>query len=83
MNRKNGFVKIGNNGFAGCFRNVEPDDAEMQIEELGGVRLAASGREPLHHVRKAVRSQRLRTDGGYRHHVQRSAEGLGSGDHHL
>ena len=45
--------------------------------------LAASGREPLHHVRKAVRSQRLCTDGGYRHHVQGSAGGLGSGDHHL
>ena len=25
---------------------------------------AASGRESLHHVREAVRSQRLRTDGG-------------------
>lgn len=45
MNRKNGFVKIGNNGFAGCFRNVEPDDAEMQIEELGGVRLSGFGRK--------------------------------------
>ena len=45
--------------------------------------LAASGREPLHHVRETVRSQRLRTDGGHRHHVHGSDGGLGSGDHHL
>ena len=44
---------------------------------------AASGRESLHHVREAVRSQRLRADGGYRHHVHGSAGGLESGDDHL
>ena len=44
---------------------------------------AASGRESLHYVRKVVRSQRLRTDGGHCHHVQGSDGGLGSGDHHL
>ena len=44
---------------------------------------AASGRESLHHVRKVVRSQRLRTVSGYRHHVHGSAGGLESGDDHL
>ena len=53
----------------------------LNLSESRG--LAASGREPLHHVRKAVRSQRLCTDGRYRHHVQGSAGGLGSGDNHL
>ena len=57
-----------------------PFDRTDLLESRG---LAAAGRESFHHVRKAVRSQRLRTDGGYRHHVQRSAEGLGSGDNHL
>ena len=45
MNRKNGFVKICNNGFAGCFGNGEPHDAEMQIEELRGVSLSGLSRE--------------------------------------
>ena len=50
---------------------------------LEGGGFAASGCESLHHVREAVRSQRLRTDGGHCHHVQGSDGGLGSGDHHL
>ena len=69
-------IMAGNAAFARCRR-------EKPAKHLEGRGFAASGREPLHHVREAVRSQRLRTDGGHRHHVHGSAGGLGSGDNHL
>ena len=54
-----------------------------RLTYLKGRGFAASGRQPLHHGCKAVHSQRLRADGGHRHHVQGSAGGLESGDDYL
>ena len=45
LNRKRIVIKICNNGFAGCFGDGEPHNAEMQIEELRGVSLSGLSRE--------------------------------------
>ena len=45
LNRKRIVVKICNNGFAGCFGDGEPHNAEMQIEELRGGSLSGLSRE--------------------------------------